>query len=154
MRWTTTPAATITRPRSTGTIPQEELFSYIETARAITASGAEALWLQHEYGIFGGHAGEHILALLDRLTIPVFVTLHTVLEKPSVAERRVLEALLRRASRVMVMAERGPRNPGAGVRLPTPRSIVTIPARRARPRAGRSRDVQATLRLGRDGRWC
>ncbi|MEJ8631297.1 hypothetical protein P0F65_18770 [Sphingomonas sp. I4] len=60
-------------------------------ARRIEASGAQAIWVQHEYGIYGGAAGEHLLALLDRTTLPVIATLHTVLEKPSVDERRVME---------------------------------------------------------------
>ncbi|MBC3942180.1 glycosyltransferase family 4 protein [Sphingomonas albertensis] len=94
-------------PEVTGTIPEHELSAYINTARKIEASGAQAIWLQHEYGIFGGPAGEHILALLDRTTLPVIVTLHTILEKPNADERRVLEGLLRRAARVVVMAERG-----------------------------------------------
>jgi len=91
----------------TGSIPQQERPAYIETARRIEASGAQALWVQHEYGIYGGPAGEHLIALLDRLSIPVIATLHTVLEKPNPDERRVMEALLRRASRVIVMAEKG-----------------------------------------------
>jgi len=91
----------------TGSIPQQERPAYIETARRIEASGAQALWVQHEYGIYGGLAGEHLIALLDRLSIPVIATLHTVLEKPNPDERRVMEALLRRASRVIVMAEKG-----------------------------------------------
>ena len=76
----------------TGAIAQDDRAAYLDAARAIEASGAQALWLQHEYGIFGGRAGEHILALLDRVSIPVIVTLHTVLEKPSADERRVMEA--------------------------------------------------------------
>jgi glycosyltransferase involved in cell wall biosynthesis len=91
----------------TGTIPQDDRAAYLETARLIEASGAQALWLQHEYGIYGGEAGADILALIDRLSIPLVVTLHTILEKPSAAEREVLEGLLRRASKVIVMAERG-----------------------------------------------
>ncbi len=94
-------------PEVTGAIAQNDRSAYLETARAIEASGAQAVWVQHEYGIYGGAAGEHLLALLDRVTIPVIATLHTVLEKPSPDERRVMEALLRRASRVIVMAEKG-----------------------------------------------
>ena len=90
-----------------GSIPQNERGAYIDTARTIENSGAQAIWLQHEYGIYGGAAGEHILALLDRTTLPLIVTLHTVLEKPSADERRVLEGLMRRAAKVVVMAERG-----------------------------------------------
>jgi glycosyltransferase involved in cell wall biosynthesis len=113
-------------PEVTGTIPQNELAAYLATARAIEESGAQALWLQHEYGIFGGAAGDHILALLNRVTMPVILTLHTILEKPSADERRVLEALLRRAGRVVVMAERG-REILTRVYAADPRSIVMIP---------------------------
>lgn len=110
----------------TGTIAQHDLSAYLATARAIEASGSEAIWLQHEYGIFGGDAGDHILALLDRTTLPLVVTLHTVLERPSAEERRVLEALLRRAARVIVMAERG-REILTRVYGANPKTIATIP---------------------------
>ena len=91
----------------TGAIAQDDLTAYLDTARMIDASGAEAIWVQHEYGIFGGSAGEYLLSLLDRMTLPVIVTLHTILEKPSADERRVMEGLLRRAAKIVVMADRG-----------------------------------------------
>ena len=94
-------------PEVTAAIAQDERLAYVAAARVIEASGAQALWLQHEYGIFGGPAGEHIFALLDRVSVPLIVTLHTVLEQPSADERRVMDGLLRRAARVIVMAERG-----------------------------------------------
>ncbi|MBW6527134.1 glycosyltransferase [Sphingomonas sp. RHCKR7] len=110
----------------TAAIPQHDLSAYVATARRIEASGAQVLWLQHEYGIFGGEAGAHIFSLLDRLSIPLIVTLHTVLEKPSASERTVLEGLLRRASKVIVMAERG-REILERVYGASPKSIATIP---------------------------
>ncbi len=91
----------------TGTIAQDDRAAYLDAARAIEASGAQVLWLQHEFGIYGGAAGDYVVTLLDRLTIPLVVTLHTVLENPDADQRRVTEALLRRAARVIVMAERG-----------------------------------------------
>ena len=94
-------------PEVTRAIAQDDRISYSEAARAIEASGAQAIWVQHEYGIYGGSAGDYLLGLLDRTTLPVVVTLHTVLENPSADERRVMEALLRRSARVIVMAERG-----------------------------------------------
>lgn len=94
-------------PQVTGSIAQNDRGAYLETARKIEASGAEALWIQHEYGIYGGAAGELLLALTDRVSVPVIVTLHTVLERPSADERRVMEALIRRASTLIVMAEKG-----------------------------------------------
>ncbi|MCP3735125.1 glycosyltransferase family 4 protein [Sphingomonas sp. RP10(2022)] len=113
-------------PAVTGSIPQHELSAYLATARTIEASGAQAIWVQHEYGIYGGPAGEHLLALLDRTTLPVIVTLHTVLEKPNADERRVLEGLLRRAAKVVVMAERG-RDILRRVYGANPRQIAMIP---------------------------
>ena len=113
-------------PEVTAAIPQDDLSSYIATARSIEGSGAQAIWVQHEYGIYGGPAGEYLLALLDRTTLPVIVTLHTILEKPNADERRVMEGLLRRASRIIVMADRGAdilqRVYGAN-----PRQLVMIP---------------------------
>lgn len=94
-------------PEVTRSIPQNDLMAYLSTARMIETSGAKVIWLQHEYGIFGGAAGEHILTLLDRTSLPLIVTLHTVLERPSADERRVMEGLLRRAAKVIVMAEKG-----------------------------------------------
>ncbi|GHH14034.1 glycosyl transferase [Sphingomonas glacialis] len=113
-------------PEVTRSIPEQDRMQYLEAAREIEASGAQALWLQHEYGIFGGAAGEHILALLERVSMPVIVTLHTILEKPNADQRRVMEGLLRRASRVIVMAERG-REILERVYGATGRSIVMIP---------------------------
>ncbi len=70
-------------PEVTGAIAQDDRAAYRDTARAINASGAKVLWIQHEYGIFGGPAGANLLRLLDRVSAPVVVTLHTVLENPN-----------------------------------------------------------------------
>lgn len=80
---------------------------YLDVAARIEESGADLLWLQHEYGIFGGAAGEMILRLLDHVSIPVAVTLHTVLSEPDAHQRRVMDALIARASRLIVMADKG-----------------------------------------------
>ncbi|KQN35550.1 glycosyl transferase family 1 [Sphingomonas sp. Leaf407] len=101
------PGAYAYPPAVTHAIPQDDRIAYLDAARRIEASGAQAVWVQHEYGIYGGSAGEHLLALLDRVNVPVLVTLHTILEHPNAEERRVLEALLRRAAKVIVMAEKG-----------------------------------------------
>ena len=106
-------------------IDQDDLSAYLSAARRIEASGADAIWLQHEYGIFGGPAGEHILTLLDRTTLPVVVTLHTVLEEPNADQRRVMEGLLRRAAKVIVMAERA-RDILGRVYAANPKQTVTI----------------------------
>ena len=112
-------------PEVTCAIAERDLSAYVDAARRIEASGAQAIWLQHEYGIFGGPAGEHILALLDRTTLPLIVTLHTVLEEPNADQRRVMEGLLRRAAKVVVMAEKG-REILIRVYAANPRQIATI----------------------------
>ena len=88
-------------------IAQNELGDYVQAARRINESGADVILVQHEYGIFGGPAGAHLLKLLDRVTAPVVVTLHTVLEQPNAEQRAVIDALARRADRLIVMAEKG-----------------------------------------------
>ena len=107
-------------------IPEDDRMAYTDAARRIEASGADAIWVQHEYGIYGGSAGDYLLALLDRTNLPAIVTLHTVLEKPNSDQRRVMEALLRRAGRVVVMAECG-REILERVYGASPKQIVVTP---------------------------
>ena len=89
------------------TIAADDPGAYREAAGLIEASGAQAIWLQHEFGIFGGDAGSHVLGLIERSTLPLMVTLHTVLDAPSDSERFVLDRLLARAAHVVVMADIG-----------------------------------------------
>src|SRR6185369_14072813 len=60
-----------------------------------------------EFGIFGGPAGSHILALLRELRMPIVVTLHTVLQQPRTDQRLVMQELIRLATRLVVMSARG-----------------------------------------------
>lgn len=87
-------------------IPADDLPAYVCAGRAINQSGAKALWLHHEFGIFGGSAGDYLLSLLAEVDIPLVVTLHTVLPDPNADQMRVMRTILARARRVIVMAER------------------------------------------------
>ena len=87
-----------------GTIVRNDPDSYAEVARRINDSGVDAVWLQHEYGIFGGPDGEMVLDFVDRLAAPLILTPHTVLGEPSARQREILERLIARASRIMVMS--------------------------------------------------
>jgi glycosyltransferase involved in cell wall biosynthesis len=80
---------------------------YVAAADFLNAGQFEIISLQHEFGIFGGEAGGHIMALLSRLTVPVVTTLHTVLSAPTPAQRRVMSAIVDASSKVVVMAEKG-----------------------------------------------
>ena len=94
-------------PVGIATIAEGSPAAYRDAAAAIDASGADAIWLQHEFGIFGGEAGSHILELIGATDLPLIVTLHTVLAAPSPAEEAVMRRLLARADRIVVMAEQG-----------------------------------------------
>jgi hypothetical protein len=89
------------------TIDAESLDAYHEAAERIETSGAEAIWLQHEFGIFGGTAGSHILELVGATDLPLILTLHTVLEQPGEEQDFVLRRLIARAERTIVMASKG-----------------------------------------------
>ena len=89
-----------------GTIDRADPAEYARAAEAINASGVDAVWLQHEYGIFGGPDGEIVCDFVDRLAAPLIVTCHTVLTEPSANQRRIMEHLVERASRIMVMSQR------------------------------------------------
>src|SRR5436305_10280661 len=88
-------------------IEEQDLPSYIRAADFLNISNVDIVCLQHEFGIFGGPAGGHILALLRELRMPVVTTLHTILREPRADQRRVMQELVSLSTRVVVMAERG-----------------------------------------------
>ena len=67
----------------------------------------DVVCLQHEYGIFGGEAGGNIIELLSRLEMPIVTTLHTVLAKPTPAQRDVMRQIIDASAKIVVMAEKG-----------------------------------------------
>ncbi|WP_347304488.1 glycosyltransferase [Croceibacterium sp. TMG7-5b_MA50] len=87
-----------------GTIDRNDPASYARAARRINESGVDAVWLQHEYGIFGGVDGEMVSAFVDRIAAPLILTPHTVLADPGQRQRAILTHLIARASRIMVMS--------------------------------------------------
>ena len=87
-------------------IEEQDLDSYRRAADFLNFANTDVVCLQHEYGIYGGPAGSHILSLLRDLRMPVVTTLHTVLREPDADQRRVLIQLAEFSSRVVVMTER------------------------------------------------
>jgi glycosyltransferase involved in cell wall biosynthesis len=81
--------------------------SYRRAARHLNFSRPDVLCVQHEFGIYGGPAGSHLLTLLKEVNAPVVTTLHTILSKPDIDQRRVMDELIRRSARLVVMAGRG-----------------------------------------------
>lgn len=81
--------------------------SYHSAARAINEAQYDAVWIQHEFGIFGGDDGQYIIGLAERLAAPVIVTFHTILPHPSASQFAIIERLIGIASRIMVMSVHG-----------------------------------------------
>jgi glycosyltransferase involved in cell wall biosynthesis len=79
---------------------------YLRAAEFLNAGRYDVVCLQHEFGIFGGEAGGHILELLTRLSMPIVTTLHTVLLAPTPDQRIVMLRLIDVSTRVIVMAEK------------------------------------------------
>lgn len=88
-------------------IPERDLPAYRRAADFLNLANADVLCVQHEFGIFGGPAGAHLLATLSAVRMPIVTTLHTVLRDPSAEQRRVFDEIARRSARLIVMSERG-----------------------------------------------
>jgi glycosyltransferase involved in cell wall biosynthesis len=88
-------------------IEEQNLGSYRRAADYLNSSNVDVVSVQHEFGIFGGPAGSHLLALLGELNAPVVTTLHTVLLKPNADQLRVMQELIAHSTRLVVMTERG-----------------------------------------------
>ncbi len=88
-------------------IEEQDLSSYQRAADFLNISNPDVVCVQHEFGIYGGPAGSHLLALLRELRMPVVTTLHTILREPSSDQRRVMQELIARSTRLVTMTERG-----------------------------------------------
>src|SRR5271155_4045915 len=88
-------------------IEEQDLPSYLRAADFLNISNVDIVCLQHEFGIFCGPAGGHILAMLRELKMPVVTTLHTILREPRPDQRRAMEELIALSTRLVVMADRG-----------------------------------------------
>ncbi|HVT88366.1 MAG TPA: glycosyltransferase family 4 protein [Tepidisphaeraceae bacterium] len=86
-------------------IPQHRQVEYTTAAELLNINDVDVALIQHEFGLFGGRDGSHVLDLVRRLRMPVMSTLHTVLAEPSPGQHRVLRELANESDRVIVMSE-------------------------------------------------
>jgi glycosyltransferase involved in cell wall biosynthesis len=85
--------------------------AYTRAADFLNVNAVDVISVQHEYGIFGGKAGSHLLPLLRELRMPIVTTLHTILATPNLHQRRVMDELTALSDRLVVMTS------GAGILL-------------------------------------
>jgi glycosyltransferase involved in cell wall biosynthesis len=134
-------------PRVRFEVAESEVASYRRAADFLNVNAVDVVCVQHEYGIFGGKAGRHVLQLLRELRMPVVTTLHTILAEPDALQRGVMDELTALSERLVVMSSTGAKllRDVHGVSQDKidliPHGIPRLPA------AGRSKD-----RLGVEGR--
>ncbi|MFA7659211.1 MAG: glycosyltransferase family 4 protein [Candidatus Gastranaerophilaceae bacterium] len=79
---------------------------YFWAADYLNANQYDAAIVQHEYGIYGGEDGSHILQMIQSLKMPVITNLHTVLEHPTEGQRKVMKGLAKYSDRLLVMSKK------------------------------------------------
>lgn len=87
-------------------IADNEQSAYAPGADFINRSEYDVLSVQHEFGIFGGESGSHLLNLVREAKMPIVTTLHTVLREPSPSQKSVLDELMQLSERVVVMSKK------------------------------------------------
>ncbi|HEX8155507.1 MAG TPA: glycosyltransferase family 4 protein [Thermoanaerobaculia bacterium] len=94
-------------PRVRFELNDSDARAYTRAADFLNVNAVDVISVQHEYGIFGGKAGSHLLALLRELRMPIVTTLHTILATPNLHQRRVMDELTALSDRVVVMTRGG-----------------------------------------------
>jgi glycosyltransferase involved in cell wall biosynthesis len=88
-------------------IAETDVTSYRRAADFLNVNAVDIVCVQHEYGIFGGKSGSHLLALLRELRMPIVTTLHTILAAPTPAQRIAMDEITRLSERLVVMSAHG-----------------------------------------------
>jgi len=94
-------------PRVRFELSEHDLNSYRQAADFLNINKVDAVCVQHEFGIYGGPDGSHVLSLLRELRTPIVTTLHTIPRTPSPTQRKILAEIADRSDRLIVMSEKG-----------------------------------------------
>lgn len=86
------------------TIDQDNQDSYLQAADKINEKAEETIVvIQHEYGIYGNDYGRYLVPFLKAIKSPIVTSLHTVLENPPPAMRKITAEIIRRSDRIVVL---------------------------------------------------
>src|SRR3954454_21759479 len=94
-------------PRVRFELTDNDSAAYTRAADFLNVNAVDVISVQHEYGIFGGKAGSHLLPLMRELRMPIVTTLHTILATPNLHQRRVMDEITALSDRLVVMTEGG-----------------------------------------------
>jgi glycosyltransferase involved in cell wall biosynthesis len=105
---------------------ENDVAAYRRAADFLNVNSVDLTCLQHEYGIFGGKAGSHLLALIRELRMPLVTTLHTILPEPDPFQQGVMRDITELSARLVVMSDAGKRLLAEVYRVPE-QKIDVIP---------------------------
>jgi len=88
-------------------LADNDIAAYRRAADYLNINAVDVVSVQHEYGIFGGKGGSHLLTLLRELRMPIVTTLHTILREPNLHQRRVMDEITALSDRLIVMTAGG-----------------------------------------------
>jgi glycosyltransferase involved in cell wall biosynthesis len=88
-------------------LADNDVCAYTRAADFLNVNAVDVISVQHEYGIFGGKGGSHLLTLLRELRMPIVTTLHTILAAPNLHQRRVMDEITALSDRLVVMTAGG-----------------------------------------------
>ena len=109
-------------------LDQTDMEGYTSIAKEINdRRDIKIVNIQHEFGIFGGNAGDHLLPFLEKVKKPIVVTFHSVVPAPDECKKRVVEHIFRKASAVVVMAKESVRILKEDYGVKDPRKIFFVP---------------------------
>jgi len=87
-------------------IGQDNIADYISASEFLNKK-VDVVYLQHEFGIYGGQDGGYVIQLMKSLEMPVITTLHTIIDEPSAGQAKILTEIARYSAQIIVMSETG-----------------------------------------------
>jgi polysaccharide biosynthesis protein PslF len=77
---------------------------YVKAAEYVNSSNIQLLFVQHEFGLYGGDYGEHIKLFIENVKKPVITILHTVQPNFDQKTIEVLRYITERSESIIVIA--------------------------------------------------
>jgi len=88
------------------TLQTSQLDQYVFLAAKINSDNNVALvFIQHEFGLYGGDNGAYLINLLSRVKKPIATALHTVLPKPDARQKKIIKAIEALSTQLVVMTK-------------------------------------------------
>jgi glycosyltransferase involved in cell wall biosynthesis len=89
-------------------LQSSDLKAYEDLASSLNLdSNLSMVFVQHEFGLFGGDYGDYLMALLCLLNKPVVTTFHTILPQPDPMRKKVVQTIAMNSTTVIAMTAKG-----------------------------------------------